>query len=282
MNVKRKLVYVDQLVRPTSLDIVNALTNHYEVHLHCGGIIKTYAELHPAIKIYWIIPYGKKSFFWRFLSWMVFYFATLPFIFFKRKKKVLFLVSNPPLNFFWGFMLGKIFRIPYNLLIWDIYPDIIVQSGYASKGSYIVKQWASWNTKTFNKGHRIFTVSENFSTEIKTYNNGDLPGVRVIPNWVNDDEIKPMDRDRNQFLLKYGLEKLFTVMYSGNMGKTHDIETIVKTASLLKVFRDIQFLFIGDGEQKTKIAKMVEGEGLTNVLLLPFQDPEMFKSSIAS
>ncbi len=279
--MKRKLIYIDQLVGPTSLDIINALTKYYEVHLYYGSIIKTYADLNHSVVLHKRLPYSKKSFMFRFLSWFTFYFTTLPFVLLKRKKEFFF-VSNPPLNFYIGYLFHRLFAIKFSLLLWDIYPDIIIQSNYVSKDSFIARKWSKWNTTTFPKAHRIFTVSEKLSTEIKKYENGQVSHVVVVPNWVNADEIRPVPRESNAFINSHKLHDDFIVMYSGNMGKTHDLETIVETARLLMDHPLIRFVLIGDGEKKPKLVKTVMEEKIHNVTILPFQDPEMFKSSIAS
>ena len=71
-------------------------------------------------------------------------------------------------------------------------------------------------------------------------------------------------------------------MYSGNMGKTHDIETIVDAARFLKDQTNLKFFLIGDGEKRSKLADMVAEQQLTNVTMLPFQDSQQFRHSIAS
>ena len=278
---KRRLIYIDQLVGPTSLDIINALCRFYEVHLYYGGIIITYATLDPAVKCFKRIPYSKKTFLKRIISWFAFYFTTLPFVLFKRNKDSIFLVSNPPLNPFVGYFFNRLLGTRFSLLLWDIYPDIIIQSNYISKTSLIARIWSKWNTIAFPKAHRIFTVSENLSREIIKYARENMDHVKIVPNWVDIEEIKPVPKDQNPFIRQHKLENTFIVMYSGNMGKTHDIETIVETARLLKQKPGIQFLLIGDGEKKPKLVKTVTEGNMTNVKILPFQDPEMFKYSIA-
>lgn len=282
MILKKKLIYIDQLVGPTSLDIINALTRYYEVHLYYGGIIKTYAELSPSVKLHKRPAYSKKSFLARFVSWLAFYCTTIPFILCKWWKGDFFFVSNPPLNFYIGYLFHRVFRIKFSLLLWDIYPDIIVQSNFVSEDSFIARKWSKWNTNTFPKAHRIFTVSESLSREIQKYENGQASHVVVVPNWVNADEIRPIARQDNLFIKSHQLHDDFIVMYSGNMGKTHDLETIVETARILQDQPGIRFVLIGDGEKKSKIVKTVMEGKIHNITILPFQDPEMFKSSIAS
>ncbi|HWA33005.1 MAG TPA: glycosyltransferase family 4 protein, partial [Cyclobacteriaceae bacterium] len=277
----KKLHYIDQLVGPTSLDIINALSNHAEVHLHTGGIIKTYAGLDSRVVTHQRAAYNKNTFSRRLFSWFAFYFTTVPSVIF-RKKDVLFLVSNPPLNFLFGFAVARMFKLKYHLLLWDIYPDIIVQSKYVSANSTIVKIWSRLNRQCLKSADSIFTISENLAAEIRKYLPSGVDNIRIVPNWVNSDEIKPIPKDQNAFILRQNLQDKFIVMYSGNMGQTHDLETIVEAAKHLSQHTDIHFVLIGDGAKRAKLVKMVEDWKLQNIRILPFQEPDMFKFSIAS
>ncbi|MBK7182046.1 MAG: glycosyltransferase [Bacteroidetes bacterium] len=63
---------------------------------------------------------------------------------------------------------------------------------------------------------------------------------------------------------------------------THDIESIVYTANLLKSNTAIQFVIIGDGAKKAKIEAYVKSEQLSNVLLLPYQNKETLPFSLTA
>ncbi len=264
---------------PTSLDIINALTRHYQVVLYSGFIIETYTKLSPDVTWVKRPRYSKTSMRARVFSWFAFYLRTLPAILFTSKKEI-FLVSNPPLNFFVGYVLRKLFGTRFTLLLFDIYPDIIVQSGYIGRHHVVARIWARWNKRAFPKAHRIFTLSENLAKEVAKYEPA-IDNLRIVPNWVDNNQIKPVPRADNQFIQQQGWGDKFIVMYSGNMGKTHDLETIVAAAKLLRHRNDIQFVLIGDGEKKPKLVQIVSDEALTNVAILPFQPPDMFKHSIA-
>lgn len=278
--MKKKLLYIDQLVGPTSLDIINALTKHYTVHLYTGGIIKTYAELSPEVVLHKRPAYSKKSMARRVISWLSYYALTIPSILFQRKPEV-FLVSNPPLNFYLGYFLNRFFKTRFSLLLFDIYPDIIIQSGYLKRESVVSRIWTSLNRRAFPKAHRIFTLSENLAKEVQKYE-PTISNIMVVPNWVDSNEIKPIDRNSNEFIQRHGLANTFVVMYSGNMGKTHDIETIVEAAKYLVDQPGLKFYLIGDGEKRSKLADMVSNMRLSNVTMLPFQDSQQFRHSIAS
>ena len=73
-----------------------------------------------------------------------------------------------------------------------------------------------------------------------------------------------------------------TVLYSGNMGNTHDIESILAVVRELKDHETIRFLFIGEGAKWPLVEKTISAEGLDNVTLLPFQPEDILPYSMAT
>jgi glycosyltransferase involved in cell wall biosynthesis len=177
------------------------------------------------------------------------------------------LVSNPPLSVFIPFVL----RLKnYALLIWDIYPDILVSYGYISDNSIINKIWKNINKKVFSKAKVVFTLGEKMREVLLTYCAD--ANVIVNPLWTNIIEIPQVDRKNNFFAQKYGIEDNFVIMYSGNLGKTHDVEFIVDLAISMQDCDSIKFVIIGDGYKKDIISQRIKDSSLTNCLLLPFQN----------
>jgi len=103
----------------------------------------------------------------------------------------------------------------------------------------------------------------------------------IIPNWGDADEIAPVDRAANPFRAAHGLQNKFVVQFSGNIGRTHDVELILQAASLLRERDDILFLFVGYGGKSGLIAR-AEREGLGNVRFLPRQPRETLGAMLAA
>jgi len=55
-------------------------------------------------------------------------------------------------------------------------------------------------------------------------------------------------------------------MYSGNLGRVHDLEPILEIADALRNETDIIFLFVGDGAQKARLQAIASSRGLKNVV----------------
>jgi len=72
----------------------------------------------------------------------------------------------------------------------------------------------------------------------------------MIPIWSDDRLIQPVEVEKNPFIKRWNLDGKFVVSYSGNMGRFHDMETIMEAVRVLNGNDDICFLFVGEGYKK--------------------------------
>jgi len=106
--------------------------------------------------------------------------------------------------------------------------------------------------------------------------------VEVVYPWVDTDVIKPIPKEQNWFAQKYNQVGKLTVMYSGNMGLGHDVETMLEAARQLQDRPDIHFMFIGMGPKWALVADTIGIHQLKNVTLLPWQAEETVPYSMAT
>ena len=52
--------------------------------------------------------------------------------------------------------------------------------------------------------------------------------ILVIPNWMGMDSLPRIEKMENPFILKHDLLHKFVVMYSGNIGFTHNVASIIE------------------------------------------------------
>jgi glycosyltransferase involved in cell wall biosynthesis len=72
----------------------------------------------------------------------------------------------------------------------------------------------------------------------------------------------------------------FIVLYSGNLGITHDVDTIVNAASLIKD-PEIEFIFIGEGTGMNSVDNAILNAS-SNIKRFGWQTESMFSHSIAA
>jgi len=117
------------------------------------------------------------------------------------------------------------------------------------------------------------------SDTIKKYNSNINP--IIVYNWVDSGFIKPINKTENWFAKKYAQENKLTILYSGNMGATHNFDSLLEAAKILLVNKNIHFVFIGDGIKRKYIEDYINENGLSNTLLLPLQKSEVLPYSLA-
>ncbi len=109
-----------------------------------------------------------------------------------------------------------------------------------------------------------------------------IPDNRAIlfPNWVDVDEIYPLDRNAGRFnpvrreLASEvpGIEDKTLVLYSGNMGAKQGLELLAPLAETFASDPRIHFLFCGDGAFRPRLEELVAHR--PNVTMLPLQPLE--------
>jgi glycosyltransferase involved in cell wall biosynthesis len=198
------------------------------------------------------------------------------FIVTKYRKAHLFIITNPPFAIFITLFL----RNNYSLLIYDVYPDALVQYKIFKEKSFIVKYWKKLNSKVFLKANRIFTISEGMSELIASYVSKNR--IEVVPIWTDAEFLKPLPKDENLFLKQLDLTGKFLIQYSGNLGRTHDVEVLVELAKEFKDVSNVFFLIVGEGDKKKIIEEKIKEYQLSNCLLLPWQPVEMLPYSLSA
>jgi len=91
--------------------------------------------------------------------------------------------------------------------------------------------------------------------------------------WSDDDEVKPVAREANPYRAEWKLGERFVVMYSGNFGLVHDVETMCEAARLLRDDKRIAFAFVGGGKRKAEVLAFVRTHAL-DARLEPYQPRE--------
>ncbi len=119
--------------------------------------------------------------------------------------------------------------------------------------------------------------------------------VRVIPNWADGTIIVPKDHEANALRADWGLTGKFVVGYSGNLGRAHEIDTLLDamaivesagapttTAGDVSRHRPILWLFIGNGALFEPLKAEVAGRGLSSVRFKPYQPSALLSQSLSA
>ena len=198
-----------------------------------------------------------------------------------RQFDILLLTTAPPFLPILGYFANLCFKLPYVCLLYDLYPDVATQLGVISNHHWLVKCWNYLNCQTWRRAQSIIVLSSTMRARIIEKCPEVEAKISVIHNWADPQQIVPRSKQSNWFAIEHNLAHQFTVLYSGNMGRCHDLETILAAAQHLKG-EPVQFVFIGNGARRQFCIEQVAQFQLKNCLFLPYQDKQTLPYSLTA
>jgi len=192
---------------------------------------------------------------------------------------IILCTSNPPINALIGLRLKKLFKAKFIYVYWDLYPQVIETLMTGLISGIISHIWNVWNARNLVYIDQIVTIGEVLKESIQSRIKRRL-NIKVVPFPVNTNFIRPINKLRNPFVIDNNLTDYFIVLYSGKIGKGHNIELILDAAEKMKTEKKILFVFIGDGEKKVLVEEYIN-KGYRNVKLFPLQPWNKMCFSIA-
>ncbi len=199
----------------------------------------------------------------------------------RNRGDIILFVSEPPYLQVVGFFFSLIFGTAYASLVYDLYPDVVTGLGMLPANHWVVRLWDAVNRRVWRRAEAVIVPCETMKTRMVAKHPALADHITVIHNWSDPDWVKPLAKVDNEFARTHGISDIFTVLYSGNMGRCHDMETILGAA---KALRDepVRFLFIGGGPKRETTQHQVEALGLTNCRFLPYQDKALLPQSLTA
>lgn len=285
MNKIRRVFFLNQMTGPLfrELCIDTAKEFKHECTLYTGHpdtILDFENNTHENIRLIKSVGYNRSSLLTRVISWLLYSAGAFFRILFTPRDTLLFAVSNPPTLGVVTWLATRITGHKYIVLVYDIHPDTLVQFGKLRPNSVVTKIWRWINRIVYHNSLGIYTIGEVMAKRLE--NNFDvsktkLGQVGVIPPWADVNTLKPLNKSDNVFANEVECVDKVTVLYSGNMGISHDIESMLEAAKILSNEDSINFIFIGEGQKWQYVFDQINEHNLQNVKIFPFQPEEKLK-----
>jgi len=274
-NQNYQVVFLNQVTGPLFRELAEDIAQALGECLLITGKDKLYQTPRQKKLTTKIAPAYNRSNLWRRLgSWMAYFFVAVYRVFKSDKKSLLFIVSNPPflglLGYFFSILRGQ----RYVVLVYDLYPGLLEGVGKIKKDGVLSRSWTRFNRLIWSRATLVFTIGDYMAKNIEHMMDGmpNQPEIVSIPNWADGSNIQPRTKANNWFAVAQKQTDKLTVMYSGNVGGTHDLSPLLAAAQELAEDTDIHFLIIGGGVRWSALER--EARGMKNITLLPFQPEE--------
>jgi colanic acid biosynthesis glycosyl transferase WcaI len=232
----------------------------------------------------WGTRFPKLSLPGKLLNLVSFAAATCVRVLADNRRTPLLVVTNPPFLAAVGVLARWLWRRPYIFVVFDVYPDVGFASGVIRPGGLVSGLWDVANRLFYRQASAVVVLGECMAQVVQSprkLGHRHRDRLHIIHIWADDRRIHPMPRDRSPLLARWGLADRFVLQYSGNMGRIHDMETILEGARRLASQRDIHFQFIGDGHKRAGMEAYVRQHNLGNCSFHDYVPREELSASLA-
>jgi len=163
----------------------------------------------------------------------------------------------------------------------DLYPEVAEECGVLRKGgafANILRNLSTWSLRSYD-----LTLAVGRCMSDRLLARGiDAASIRVMPNAGIEVGILPVPRGKSACRVAHGISNEFVIMYSGNMGRAHEFDTVIGAARLLQERGEhhVLFLFVGEGPEEIPLRDAVTRLDLRNIRFIPSQPAANLSDSL--
>lgn len=232
---------------------------------------------------------GRKNLFFYTIVWLRMFFTGLSL----PRHDLIVTMTDPPLFVMAGRMLARIKKTRHMNWCQDLYPDLLPTLGIRLPRGLM--QWLKVASRRSMKSCDKVVVIGRCMAKHLTHGGLDPRRIAVIPNWPDAELSNPSDtvpqaskilnveNARPYSQLFKDTDPKFRILYAGNMGRAHPVQTILDAAGLLALqYPDIEFVFVGEGPAFDRLSQERAKRGLENIRFLPWQPASRLRELMES
>lgn len=258
---------------------VAALVGHPNANLEAGDYRHIRHRAGVRIRRVWHTRFNKRRMLGRLCNMASYLLSAAPSALLGRRPDVIVVETDPPLLCLIGAMVQRLRGSRLVVYLQDINPDVAFALGkFRNRGP--IRWLRSLFFRTYRKADSIVVLSEDMKSLL--IEEGVAPErIHCIPNWVDVEQVHPVKQD-NPLRAQLKAQDKFVVMYSGNMGLTQRLETMLDAAGELASDPRFLFVLMGRGATRASLEALVKDRGLTNVRFLDYYPKDQLAISLSA
>lgn len=210
----------------------------------------------------YIVPALHHSFVWRIIAFVSFMFTSV-YAALRAGKVDLVMGTSPPIfQAVSAWFVAALRRKPFLLEVRDLWPEFGIDMGVL-KNPIIIKLSRWLEQFLYTRARHIVVNSPAYVDYLRSKG---VPQDKIsfIPYGTDVDMFNPTV-DGKALRRELGLDDKFLAVYAGALGLANDIPTLLRAAQRLRNKSGIQFVFFGDGKERSNLQQAAEDMELTNV-----------------
>ena len=189
------------------------------------------------------------------------------------KADVVVSMTTPPLISVLGTCIQLLRGSRHFIWEQDVYPDIAVDLAHLRKGSLLHRVTGALADWSRRHAEGVIVLGECMRDRLVA--RGVAPEkIFVAEHWASSARITPLPRP--------GDPKELVLLYSGNLGLAHDLDTILGTMRALREDTRFRFLFVGTGGRREALTAYCEANQIRSVEMRPFVARDRLSEGLAT
>lgn len=219
-------------------------------------------ESHKNISIYRvpIFSRGKKNKFRLLINYFSFILSSIicSMVYLRKKKysHVLVFATSPIFQAYIGLFYKWFYKSKFIIWVQDIWPEVLVDTGYIKKNSIIFKLIKFFTIYLYNNADLLLVQSEGFKKIISKRTRTD---VKILYNCGDE------NFNRKKLIKK---SNTINILYAGNIGSAQPWERLIKSFSKITNANKLILKIAGDGNKKSDLLKEISN--IKNIKYLGF------------
>jgi len=180
--------------------------------------------------------FGRGKLFGRTLDYVTF-FASASFSLLRHAKRgdLVVVKTDPPLLAVLAAPIARLKGARHINWLQDIFPEVASALGMGQtrvqQGALSLLRWVRDLTLRYAAANVV--LGGRMAEEVRRRGVQE-ERITIIANWADGRDIHPIERQNNALREEWGLREAFVVGYSGNLGRAHDLETILSAIGILE------------------------------------------------
>ncbi len=200
----------------------------------------------------------------RMLSYLSFMVSAIVIGFLRVRRPEVVVATSPQLLCgFAGYVLARVFRVPFVFEVRDLWPESIIAVD-AMGENLVIRGLRRLARHLYDQSDRIVTVGEGYRQQIHQRYGVPLVKMTEVPNGIRTDLFEPGPKD-NAIRREYGWGERFVMLYLGTHGMAHALHVVLDAAEALRADPRYLFVFVGEGAEKERLQQIATEKGLGNV-----------------
>ena len=159
----------------------------------------------------------------------------------------------------------------------DLNPDQAVTLGLADPRSLSVRALEWLNRAVIRRAETVVALDQAMARRLAA--KGEVASkLAIVPPWPEEDDVTPVPHEANPFREQHSLQGKRVIMYSGTLGPSNPVNTLLAAAERFEDDPRLVFLFVGGGTGMTE----VKARNRPNVRCLPYEPLARMRYSLSA